>query len=269
MGMIGNAPYMGIIQAGNIQDGAVTTSKVADSALTAAKLAASAVTDKLGFTPLNKGTQKRGLDFTGNPTPAKIHHDWLWSQFAGGALTPAQVPTYCATIDDAEKLAIWCVQRIYNELKNTENDSIFDGLHYRLPSASGNVFTKLVSGATAPTNTGTDYDNPYGDGTTSFQQYPEWLEMVVGSNGSTELYTMAFAIGLNSATPTFPTRLIYQKTRNAADWKTDYANWTLSTADSEASVYNSAPKCTVRSSFTPNVTVAAIMLYPVTIELNF
>jgi hypothetical protein len=54
MGMIGNTPYQGIIQSGNLQDGAVTTSKVADSALTAAKLAAAAVTDKLGYTPVNK-----------------------------------------------------------------------------------------------------------------------------------------------------------------------------------------------------------------------
>lgn len=54
MGMIGNTPYQGLIGSGNLQDGAVTTSKVADSALTAAKLAAAAITDKLGYTPLNK-----------------------------------------------------------------------------------------------------------------------------------------------------------------------------------------------------------------------
>lgn len=64
MGMIGNTPYQGIIQSGNLQDGAVTTSKVADSALTAAKLAAAAITDKLGYTPVNKA----GDTLTGNLT---------------------------------------------------------------------------------------------------------------------------------------------------------------------------------------------------------
>lgn len=44
MGMIGNAPYQGLIGAGNIQDGAVT----------AAKLAAAAAVGNLGFTPVNK-----------------------------------------------------------------------------------------------------------------------------------------------------------------------------------------------------------------------
>ena len=269
MGMIGNTPYNGIVQTGNIQDGAITAAKHADASVTAAKLAATAVTDKLGFNPLDASKQKRGIDMTGRASPTKHQHDWLWYQFAG-TITPAQVPVYCADIDAAEKLAAWYVQRLFTEFKNTENDSMYDGLHYRLPAVSANTLSKLVAGASAPSNAGVDYDNPTGDGTTSFQQYPEWLELVVGSNGSTELYTMAFAVGMNSSTPTYPTRLIYQKTRNAADWRTDFPSWTLSNADSEANVYNSAPKCTTRTtSFTTNVTVGGILMYPVTLELNF
>lgn len=44
MGMIGNTPYQGIIQSGNLQDGAITASKVADGAVTTSKVADSAVT---------------------------------------------------------------------------------------------------------------------------------------------------------------------------------------------------------------------------------
>lgn len=83
MGMIGNAPVAGTIGTGNIQDGGVETAdikdgavvnaklgsdldaskltagtlpidRVADGAVTAAKLASTAVTDKLGYTPVNK-----------------------------------------------------------------------------------------------------------------------------------------------------------------------------------------------------------------------
>ena len=74
MGMIGNTPAAGLIGGGNIQDGsvdtidiansavttakvadgAVTTAKVTDGNITAAKLASTAVTDKLGYTPVNK-----------------------------------------------------------------------------------------------------------------------------------------------------------------------------------------------------------------------
>lgn len=354
MGMIGNTPYLGIIQSGNIQDGAVETDDLKNGAVTPAKTSTGAPTwdangnltssgptqtgtttgaaykingtfdatsmarhgnqsvvagnwsgsgtwglgsggghtikfdqtgganpyDFLGATDLDlqlganrkvshTGTEKRGLDFTGNVMPKKCHHDFIWYQFAGD-LSPSQVPIYCANIDAAEKLAVWYVQRMYTEFKNTENDSMYDGLHWRLPTTAG-VFSKIVSGGgSAPPASTVDYDNPIGDGTTSFQQYPEWFEVVIGSNGSTEIYTMALAVGLNSAAPLYPTRIIFQRTRNASDWRTDYPNWTLSNADGEAQTMAYAPKCTTRTtSFTATATAVGIMLYPITLELNF
>lgn len=45
MGMIGNAPYQGVIDTGNIVDGAVTAAKLK---------AAADITNKLGYTPANK-----------------------------------------------------------------------------------------------------------------------------------------------------------------------------------------------------------------------
>lgn len=82
MAYIGNAPAAGILSGDNIQDGtvgtndlansAVTTAKIADggvhtakiadNAVSAAKLHTTAVTDKLGYTPLNKA----GDTLTGN-----------------------------------------------------------------------------------------------------------------------------------------------------------------------------------------------------------
>lgn len=215
------------------------------------------------------GTQKRGLDFTGSAMPNKFHHDFIWYQFAG-EIAPSQVPIYCANIDAAEKLAVWYVQRLYTELKNTENDSMYDGLHWRMPTTAS-VFSKIVSGGgSAPPSSTVDYDNAVGDGTTSFQQYAEWFEVIIGSNGSTEIYTMALALGLNSASPLYPTRIIFQRTRNASNWLSDYPSWTLSNADGEAQTMAYAPKCTTRTtSFTATVTNVGIMLYPITMELNF
>ena len=276
MGMIGNTPYQGIIQSGNIQDGAITTTKVADGAVTtakqadanttAAKLAASAVTDKLGFIPADVANQKRGLDFTGRATPNKHHHDWVWVQSAGAVLAPSQIPIYCPNIDHAESLAGWYLQRLFTELKTTENDSSWDGLHNYLLTYA-NVFSKIVSGGGAAPNLGTvDYDNAAGDNTTSFFT-AEWFEVVIGSNGSTELYTMALAQGLTSTNPSYPTRILYQKTRNASDWRNDYPGANLSVNES---AFANTPKCTTRSTnWTPTSSNPAIFLYPLTLELNF
>lgn len=88
MGMIGNTPAAGLIGGGNIQDGsvdtidiansaittakvadgAVTTAKVTDGNITAAKLASTAVTDKLGYTPVNKA----GDTMTGSLTVKRV-----------------------------------------------------------------------------------------------------------------------------------------------------------------------------------------------------
>lgn len=354
MGMIGNTPYQGIIQTGNIQDGAITGPKIS---------AAAAILEKLGYTPVNKagdtmsgdltgtgtvntgsttgahhkingtfdgtamsrhgtqavlagnwsgaggwglgsggghtikfdqvsgtnpydfqgasdielqlgsnrkvshtGTEKRGLDFTGNVIPKKCHHDFMWYQFAG-TLTPGQVPIYCADIDAAEKLAVWYIQKLYNELKSTENDSVWDGSHNALQTASG-VFTKIVSGGgSAPPSGAVDYDNSYGAGSVSiYNPVNEWFEVVIGAN-ATQIFTMSCIQVLNADTPTYPTRLIYQITRNAADWRTDYPSWTIGNASQTNMSY--APKCTARSQLDATISVVGIMLYPVTLELNF
>jgi hypothetical protein len=212
------------------------------------------------------GTEKLGVDFTSSTMPKKFAHDFLWVQSAGAVLAPSQIPIYCANIDDAEKLAAWYLQRLFTELKTTENDSSWDGLHNYLLTYAG-VFSKIVAGGGAAPNLGTvDYDNAVGDNTTSFFT-SEWFEVVIGSNGSTELYTMSLAQGLTSTTATYPTRIVYQKTRNAADWRTDYPSANLSINEV---AFNSAPKCTLRgTTWTPGSSNPAIFLYPITLELNF
>ena len=62
MAYIGNAPAAGIVDSGNILNGAIKTEDLADAAVTAAKLAAAAVTDKLGYTPLDQ-QQLGGFSF--------------------------------------------------------------------------------------------------------------------------------------------------------------------------------------------------------------
>lgn len=363
MGMIGNTLAQGLVSGANILDGTVDTADVKDSAVTAGKLAATAVTDKLGYTPVNKagdtmtgdltgtgtvntttttgahhkingtfdglqmarhgsqavvagnwtgaggwglgsggghtvkldqvsganaydfagatdidlqlganrkvshtGTEKLGVDFSASAMPKKFAHDYLWVQAAGAVLAPSQIPIYCPNIDHAESLAAWYLQRLFTELKTTENDSSWDGLHNYLLTYAG-VFSKIVAGGGAAPNLGTvDYDNAVGDNTTSFFT-SEWFEVVIGSNGSTELYTMSLAQGLTSTNPSYPTRMVYQKTRNASDWRTDYPGATLSINES---AFSSAPKCTVRgTSWTPGSSNPAIFLYPITLELNF
>lgn len=94
MAYIGNAPAAGILSGDNIQDGtvgtndlansAVTTAKIADggvhtakiadNAVSAAKLHTTAVTDKLGYTPVNKAgdTMTGGLSATSLTTSGQL-----------------------------------------------------------------------------------------------------------------------------------------------------------------------------------------------------
>jgi hypothetical protein len=68
MGWIGNAPSQGLFNGGQIVDGSIGTVDIADSAVTAQKLAAAAITDKLGYTPVNKA----GDTITGTLSLSKL-----------------------------------------------------------------------------------------------------------------------------------------------------------------------------------------------------
>lgn len=143
MGMIGNQPAAGLIGGGSIQDGSVETidlkdgavttpkvadgsvhtAKIADGAVSAAKLHTTAVTDKLGYTPLNKAgdTMTGNLDMGGKRVrdssgTGKVYHNLTpnYDLYASGSTAGALVVDTAIPYNDSNMTAIQIAGYSYN-----------------------------------------------------------------------------------------------------------------------------------------------------------
>ncbi|HRP56273.1 hypothetical protein [Agriterribacter sp.] len=219
----------------------------------------SLIWDRIGTTRSAGAGKKLGIDLTGSAFPQKVYHDLLWYQTGTGGITPDQVPWYCENVTKANQLAAYWLQKIINEFKGLENDYHYDQSQNSM-IVNSNILGKIVLGRTA-LGTGTvDKDNnqvgsSYGS---------EYFTLIVGSNGSSELYTMEFNIVIENNS-FYGFRIVYQTNSAASDGH-------LSGYGSIGTMSSAAPQCKTRSSLSAAVVSTgnpALMAYPISIELNF
>src|SRR5690606_27984510 len=127
---------------------------------------------------------------------------------------------------------------------------------------NSNILGKIVLGRTALGTGGADMDNDPALATTYLTDY---FILIVGSNGTNELYTMEFNIGIINTSSGYGFRIVYQTSSGAGDGH-------LSQYNSVAAITPTPPQCKTRSSLSASTLSSdhpALMAYPISIELNF
>ncbi|HTN07616.1 hypothetical protein [Agriterribacter sp.] len=221
----------------------------------------SLIWDRINTTRSAGAEKKLGIDLTGSAFPQKVYHDLLWYQTGTGGITPAQVPWYCENVTKANQLAAYWLQKIINEFKSLENDNHYDQSQNAI-IVNSNILGKIVLGRTALGTGGVDMDN---DPALANLYGTDYFTLIVGSNGTSELYTMEFNIGIVNTTSGFGFRIVYQTSSGAGDGH-------LVQYSSVAAMTATAPQCKTRSSLSASAVTAnnpALMAYPISIELNF
>ncbi len=216
-------------------------------------------------TTRSAGTDKKlGIDLTASAFPQKVYHDLLWYQTGTGGITPDQVPWYCENAAKADQLAAYWLQKIINEFKSLENDFHWDNSQNSI-IVNSNILGKIVLGRTALSTGAADMDN---DPALASTYGSDYFTLIVGSNGTNELYTMEFNIGIVSnsiGNVGYGFRIVYQTNSAAGDGH-------LVQYSPVAQMTATAPKCKTRSSLPASAVTLnspALMAYPISIELNF
>ncbi len=222
---------------------------------------ASLIWDRINTTSSAGAEKKLGIDLTASAFPQKVYHDLLWYQTSTGGITTDQVPWYCENVNKANQLATYWLQKLINEFKSLENDAHWDQSQNSI-IVNSNILGKIVLGRTALGAGVADMDN---DPALATLYGTHYFTLIVGSNGTSELYTMEFNIGIVNTTSGYGFRIVYQTSSGAADGH-------LRQYNSVTAITATAPQCKTRSSLSaPTVSIdnPALMAYPISIELNF
>jgi hypothetical protein len=234
----------------------ISADAIADGAITSAKLSSTSVTDKLGYTPTNKLSS---VNLTFGKTGGKTFTDLIFYQFAG-TINPNQVAFYASSETEAKMLANYVVQAFVNDIKNLENDRMFD--QDRAARWVNSGFTGYLP-ASIPTGEVDCDENAGGEGT-GFHG-ADYFRLVVASNGVDKLWTTGVIKGNLVQANDIYSVFRYQKTAGETGYPSVVSN-NLNTGQAASEVY----EVTEHSSFTGALNGGiGVAPFPVTVALNF
>jgi hypothetical protein len=236
--------------------GQLPSANIEDSAITSAKLSSTSVTDKLGYTPTNKLSS---VNLTFGKTGGKTFTDLIFYQFSG-TINPNQVAFYASTAAEARMVANYVVQAFVNDIKNLENDRMFDqdrAGRWVNSGFTGYLPSSIPSGVV-------DCDESAGGEGTGFQG-TDYFRLVVASNGVDKLWTTGVLKGNLVQSNDIYSVFRYQKTAGETGYPSISVN-NLNAGQDVTEVYQVTESSSFTGATNGDIGVAP---FPVTVALNF
>lgn len=236
--------------------GQLPSTNIQDDAITSAKLSSTSITDKLGYTPTNKLSS---VNLTFSKAGGKTFTDLIFYQFSG-TISPNQVAFYASSSTEAKMIANYVVQAFVNDIKNLENDRMFD--QDRAARWVNSGFTGYLPSSIPTGETDCD-ENSGGDGT-GFHG-TDYFRLVVASNGVDKLWTTGVIKGNLVQANDIYSVFRYQKTADETGYPSVVSN-NLNTGQAASEVYEVTEHSSFTGAFNGGIGVAP---FPVTVALNF